>query len=221
MRIVFVLCLIAVIAIASSVTLHLLSRPSLSHPISANDILIIDEDYTVRVGDAIFGYEAPLENYISVFNFQKNDKDSIFEWGTRGDVAKYHLYLRDEDGALKGVVFMRRISENAFSATSSLYLGGGFFEDYMSAVTLIENHCTAKGISIYGFRPMMINDGEIMVLLADTSSGVIGVTYEMVSHGGLFWPFTGNTPPEYDFSPTLLRVAEDQELRDLFLLVSR
>jgi len=218
-RIVLIICLAVAVAIAGVTTFYLLSRPDLSHPISASDIIVIDEDRAFRAGDPIFGYSAPLESYIPVFDFERNDESSIFDWGARSNPARYGLLLHDEDGDLRGSIFMVRDSEYSFSATSSFYLGGDFFRHYQEAVVLIKEYCAAADVEICSFRSMVINDGEVILILADTSDGVMGVAYEMISFGAILWPFTRNFVPEYDFGPTLFAVTKEQELRDLFILV--
>ena len=214
-RIAFALCFAVVIAIVGGATTAYfckLSRPYLSHPVSSSDrveLFLSDGDY--MAGDPLFGYPAPLENYIPIFTLKRNDDVPIYDWIDESVTAQYYLSLYDEDGVRQKALFLMRISENAFEASIS----DVFFEKYLEAKGFLEEECAIKGVNINDFRLIQVPTEGAEVIIANTSGGFFGVLYRR--------PATGlyiNMPPEgfYDY---LDRLLNEEELRDLFLLVSR
>jgi len=171
---------------------------------------LLDEDYII-VGDPLFRYDAPLENYIPIFNLRRNDDASIYDWIDESATAQYYLPLYGEDGVRQKIFFLMRTSEDVFEASRA----DVFFEGYLEAKTFLEEECAARGVSINSFRLIQVSDEGKEVIIANTDGGLFGVLYNRPMSGGY-----ESLPPEglYDY---LDRFLNEDELRDLFLLASR
>jgi len=208
------LVIVLVLVVGSATYFYMLHCPDLNRPVATGDkidLSLLNEE-SVMVGAPLFGYPAPLESYIPVFTFKKNEGVSLFEWVDGRARAEYYLPLYSYE-ELRRVLFLRRTSSDVFSVYTQEH-PNRILEDYLSAKMLLEEKVAIRGASINDFRLIRITEGEVLMVLADTSDGIFGVmNYSMQSGGALLWPFARN--PSHNFTSSIGKVMNERELRNV------
>ena len=152
----------------------------MSRPISDRDGIIIamgctftnrpncehlDCEVQVRAGEEIFGYAAPLENFIRLFPVTSSGGDAVGSWADKGGIATYILPLFDEDGNFVTSFYISRVESDAFSASQNRVRHAEYFE---AKNHIKEVHNFAGG----GFKILQGSQAHIIYVEADI--GVVG-----------------------------------------------
>lgn len=211
-NIMFTLCLVIAITIIGIAIMcfYVFFKQDLSQPITASDKLDISEVGYVLVGDSLYGCPAPLENYIQLFTYRKNDDETIYNWIDEKATARYYLPLYD-NGVLKKTFFLTRVSEEVFEANPC----PSSFEEYLSAKKQVEDECATRGADIAGFRIIIVTGGTF-VILTDTTEGILGVLFNSAPDGS-----TDGKPQRYPYSENAGIIMNEQELRYMFTVSSK
>ena len=162
----------------------------------------------VRVGDDLFGYPAPLENFIKIHKRGSSGGDSAKSWIDEGASASYMLPLySDKDFVDSFSVW--RISSNTFRATPDpLYL------DYIEAIEYLEKYHSCIDMPI-----------DYKVIRFDTVifAHLLYVSWEDNSVGKIFSYMLGGDynsekdfSSEFDLSFYLGRALTEEEIVQLF-----
>lgn len=151
-----------------------------SRPISDRDGIVIaweclflsklDCEYTgceiqVLAGEDIFGYAAPLENFIRVFPARSSGGNTVQSWADKSGIATYILPLFDEDGDFVTSLYVSRFDRDAFSTSLNRTRDAEYFE---VKNCIREMHNSLEG----GFK--ILQGNQVHIIYSEADAGVTG-----------------------------------------------
>jgi len=200
-------------------------RYDLARPANTMDWLLIWEDpeevtsgvgqnpdVRVRVDDSIFGYEAPLDNYLSIYSIGLRDPyyadveevlSGLEAWVDSLAPARYFLPLYDDEGNLARALLIWREQPNMLMS-HSFDEGYG---DYLSVRAELSDYLVAQGKTVQESRVYWTWIGALV--LAETEVG---------NYGQFFTDYAaqGSQGLPYSFYTLQGQVLSEQELVDIF-----
>ena len=159
-----------------TVTRYNLARPANNQdwlliwkdPEEATSGLIQNPDYRIRAGEPIFGYAAPLDNYlpISRINLEKRGEKTVESWVDSEAPASYFLPLYDEEGPWWTHALLLWREQHA------VLIAHSFDDDYLKYISVkeqLESHLALEGIAVTQHRIFATWIG--FFVLAETEEG--------------------------------------------------
>ena len=159
----------------------------------------------VRAGSDLFGYPAPLENFIKIYRIGNSGEGTIESW-INEDASSYILPLYSDEGFVDSFNVWR-ISSNTFRATPDpLYL------DYIKTREHLEK-----------YQPHLENIVDYKIIRLDVGifAHVLYANWENGSAGKIFSYMLCGSPDEnelqpFNLEPYLNRVLSEKEIVQLF-----
>jgi len=199
-------------------------RYDLTRPANTMDWLLIWEDpkevtsgvgqnpdLRVRVGDPLFGYEAPLDNYLRTYSFGLRGIDTDIEeadsdlkdWVNTLAPARYFLPLYDDEGNLARTLLIWREQPNMLMAHSF----DEDYRDYLSTKAELSSYLAVLGKTVQESRVYWTWIGALV--LAETDAG---------SYGQFFTDYAaqGSEDLPYSFDTLQGQVLNEEELVNIF-----
>ena len=190
-----------------TVTRYNLARPANNQdwlliwkdPEEATSGLIQNPDYRIRAGEPIFGYAAPLDNYlpISRINLEKRGAETVESWTDIEAPASYFLPLYDEEGNWWVHALLLWREQHA------VLIAHSFDVDYLKYISVkeqLESHLALEGIAVTQYHIFATWIG--FFVLAETDEGLFG---QFFSDFGV---------PEDEESPYTFEVLQGQILSE-------
>lgn len=161
----------------------------------------------VRAGNNLFGYPAPLENFIKIYEIGDSGGDTVESWIDEGATASYILPLYDDEDFV-AAFFVLRTSYNMFFAPQNNYL----YFDYLQAKKYLGEHQSLleDGVEC---RIFCFGAGRGLILYADWGDVSAGKVFS-------YWPSCGSPedgePEPFNLNPYVNRVLSEEEILQLF-----
>jgi len=133
-------------------------------------------DSYIWAGQAIYGFPAPLENYVEILPVKTQGGDSLESWIDTKMPPDYFLPLYDKKGNLYKAFWLTRTSKN------TLFLSSDFrneFKNYLAAKTQVQEVCTTAGRKVLSWQ--LLSQFGAYMIVANTDHGAYGELFCPVS----------------------------------------
>jgi len=140
-------------------------------------------DSYIWAGQTIYGYSAPLENYVEILPVKTRGKDNLESWIDTKSPSDYFLPLYDAGGNLHKAFWLTRTTENTLFLSSDFRIE---FKGYLAAKAQVQKACDSAGRKIESWQ--LLSQFGAYMIVANTNCGVYGELFCQVPGGGVTGP---------------------------------